>query len=349
MTRRDVNEPQHAFRFLDVYEEPQRTLPPIKDYENTPLVSLNQAIVPLESIVPNIKSMVHAVRMNYEESDDNLTRDESNSIRLYSLECQPRESSLCFKLNNTLRSDNGQQLQPWFLFLRLILTALSKIPSTSLTVYRGVNMDYTNKYPIDATITWWNFSSCMKKNNQLEKRPFLNKIGKRTLFVITCYSGKDIHRYSTYEDEVLLLPACQFKVVKIIHKGRGFHVVELNEIQPAFNFFDAFVSSKDLPITHLTPDMNFESISTVSLSRKTLPATLPNRDLEERIAHIKQRSEVDLKHMILTNSDIDIVVAEIINKRQSSKLNLCATRFTYDGTVILAGALRKNKVSDNQG
>jgi hypothetical protein len=78
--------------------------------------------------------------MQYEESEDGLTRDESNSIRLYSLACQPRENSLFYKLNKTLRSDNGQQLRPWLLFLQLILTALSKLPSTSLTVYRGVNM-----------------------------------------------------------------------------------------------------------------------------------------------------------------------------------------------------------------
>jgi hypothetical protein len=193
MDRRNINEPQHAFRFLDVDEDPQRKLPPIKDYENTPLFSLNQAIVPLESIVPNIKNMVQTVRMQYEESEDGLTRDESNSIRLYSLECQPRENLLFYKLNKTLRSDNRQQLRPWLLFLRLILTALSKLPSTSLTVYRGVNMHYTNKYPKDATITWWSFSSCIKKNNQLEKRRLcLTKTGKRTLIVISCYSGKDI-------------------------------------------------------------------------------------------------------------------------------------------------------------
>jgi hypothetical protein len=288
--------------------------------------------------------MVQAVRMNYEESEDSLTNDESNSIRLYLLECQPAENSLSYKLNKTLLSGNEQQLQPWFLFLRLIVTALSKLPSTSLTVYRGANMDYAKKYPKDATITWWNFSSCMKKNNQLEKRLFLNKTGKRTLFIITCYSGKDIHRYSTYADEVLLLPARQFKVVKIIDKGKGFHIIELNEIQPTFDFFGTFVSSTDLSITDPTPDMHFEPISTVSLSRKSLPAALPNRDLEERIAYIKRRSEVDLKKMKLTDSDIDIVVAEIINKRQCLKLSLSENQITYKAMVIFGGVLQKNKV-----
>jgi hypothetical protein len=348
MDRRNINDPQHAFRFLDVDEEPQRMLSPIKGYKNTPLVSLNQAIAPIEPIVPDIKNMVQAVRMNYEESEDGLTRDESNSIKLYSLECQPRENSLFYKLNKTLRSDNRQQLRPWFLFLRLILTALSKLSSTFVTVYRGVNMHYTNKYPKDATITWWSFSSCMKKNNQLEKRLFLTKTGNRTLFVINCYSGKDVHRHSMYEDEVLLPPARQFKVVNTVNKGKGFHIIELNEIEPAFDFFDAFVLSTELSITHPTRDMNFEPISTVSLSKKSLPAALPNPRLEEHIAYIKPRSKADLSTMRLEDSDMDIVVSEIIIKRQCLELNVSRTQVSYNGLVILALALRKNKVGGDR-
>jgi hypothetical protein len=90
--------------------------------------------------------------------------------------------------------------------------------------------------------------------------------------------------------------------------------------------------------------MNFEPISTVSLSKKSLPAALPNRRLEEYIAYIKQRSKADLNEMRLMDSDIDIVVAEIIIKRQCLELNLSTSRITYNGMVILARALRKNKV-----
>jgi hypothetical protein len=91
-------------------------------------------------------------------------------------------------------------------------------------------MHLTDKYPEGGTITWWRFSSCMKKNNQLEKRLFLNKTGKRTLFVINCYSGKDIHRRSVFENEVLLPPARQFNVVNTVDVGNRLHIIELNEI-----------------------------------------------------------------------------------------------------------------------
>jgi len=79
----------------------------------------------------------------------------------------------------------------------------------------------------------------MRRSNLLEKRLFLNKKGKRNLFVINCYSGKDIHRHSMYENEgeVLLPPVCQFNVVNSVDKGKGLHIIELNEIQSVFDFF----------------------------------------------------------------------------------------------------------------
>jgi hypothetical protein len=348
MASRDINDTKHAFRFLDVDEEPQTMLPPIQNYENTTLVSLNQAIVPLERIMSDIKHMVDAVKMKSDEPEDGLSRDESNSIRLYSLEWHPRTHSLFYILNKALRSENRQQLRPWLLFLRLILTALSHLPSTSLTVYRGINMDLTVNYPEGTTVTWWGFSSCMKKNNLLEKRLFLNKTGKRTLFIINCYSGKDIHRHSMYEceGEILLPPACQFNVVSSVNKGKGLHIIELNEIEPAFDFFNALSPENNLLRNITIHNNQFQTISTVSLSKKSIPAALPNPRLEQHIAYVNHRSNVDLNSMNLTDSDLDIVISEIIIKRQCVELNLSGNRFTYNGILILAYSLRKNKVSN---
>jgi hypothetical protein len=347
MASRGINEPQHAFRFLDVDQEPQAILPPIQDYENTPLVSLDKAVVPLQSILPDIKHMVQTIRAHYCEIEDGLTRDESNSIRLYSLEWCPRESSLFYILQKALRSKNRELLRPWFLFLRIILTALSHLPSTSLTVYRSANMDLTDRYFPGTTIIWWAFSSCMKKSNLLEKKLFLNKTGKRTLFVINCYSGKDIDQHSFYEGEgeVLLPPARQFNVVSFVKKGKGLHIIELNEIQPAFDFLNTLSPPTNILSVVPMHNIQFQPISTVSLSKKWLPAALPNPRLEERFAYIfKQHSAIDLRSMKITDSDMDIVVSEIIIKRQCSELNLSLNKITYNGISILALTLRTNKV-----
>ncbi|CAF5021805.1 unnamed protein product, partial [Rotaria sp. Silwood1] len=70
MTSRDINKQQHALRFLDVDEEPEGIFPPIQDFETIPLVSLNEAVVPLQTIIPNIKHMVQTVIANRNESED---------------------------------------------------------------------------------------------------------------------------------------------------------------------------------------------------------------------------------------------------------------------------------------
>jgi hypothetical protein len=329
-----------------VNKELQKNLPPIQGFTDIPLVSLNEAIVPLKTFMPDIKLMVETIEFYYVEIEDGLTRDESNSITLYLLELQPMTGSLYYHLNKALRSENRQELKPWFLYLRLILTALSHIPQTPLIVYRGINMDLTDKYLEGSTVVWWGFSSCMKRNNLLEKKLCLNKTGKITLFVIKCYSAKDIHRYLLYEnqDEVLLPPARRFNVIKSLRESEELQIIELNEIEPAFDFF-MLPSSIDVLSSHPTHNIQFQPISTVSLSKKLFPAAHSNRNLEEFIDYLKQHSNADLKGIHLTDSDMDIVVNEIVIKRQCLELNIFSRNVTFNGILTLAHALKKNKAS----
>ncbi|CAF5143328.1 unnamed protein product, partial [Rotaria sp. Silwood1] len=115
-------------------------------------------------------------------------------------------------LNETLRSKDRQNLKPWFSYLKLFLTALSRLPSERQFVYRGVKLDLSEKYPIGENVVWWGFSSCTVSINVLQSENFLGKTGERTMFNIECYSGKNIQKHSYYptEDEVLLLAATQF-------------------------------------------------------------------------------------------------------------------------------------------
>ena len=341
MASQYTNFSQNSFRLLDVYKELQNILPPIQGFENTQLVSLNEAIVPLETYMPDIKLMVEMVELNYVEMQDGLTRDESNSIKLYLLDSQSMKSSLSYHLNKALRSENRQELEPWFLFLRLIITALSRLPQIPLIVYRAINMDLTDKYHVGSTVVWYGFSSCMRRNNLLEQRLYFNTNNKRTLFVITCYSARDIHRYLSYEneDEVLLPPACRFHVTKSFHEDKELQIIELNEIEPVYAVFM-------LPSSiHPTHNIQFQPISTVSLSKKSFSAAFPNRTLEEFIVFLKRNANVDLRGMRLTDSDMEIIVSEIIIKRQCSELTIYSNNVTSCGVLRLAHTLRKNRVS----
>jgi hypothetical protein len=117
MAEKNTDESKIMVRVTDFTSEPKRMLPPIKGYENQPLVSLEESIKPLIPHVPDVEHMVWTVKQNCQKPKDNLSTDESASIMLYTLEWEPQELSFYFILNSTLRSENRQKLRPWFLYL----------------------------------------------------------------------------------------------------------------------------------------------------------------------------------------------------------------------------------------
>jgi hypothetical protein len=175
MAAKFVDESKHILRFSDLTAEPRRMLPPIQGYENMPLVSLEEAVDPLTSLVPDVERMAWTVKQSHFVGEHDLTDDEEASILLYTMEWEPREKSFYIILNNTLQAANRQLLRPWFLYLKLVMTSLAKIPSDSnrLTVFRGVKLDLSSQYPQGSTVTWWGFSSCTTSVGVLSNERFL--------------------------------------------------------------------------------------------------------------------------------------------------------------------------------
>ncbi|CAF1306604.1 unnamed protein product [Rotaria sp. Silwood1] len=225
-----------SLRVTDFSSLPKRMLAPIEGYESAPLVSIEDAVKPLVSIVPKVERNVHIVKQNCKNPADGLTIDESASIMLYTYESMPHEHSLYVILNETLRSEERQKLMPWFRYLRLVLTALTRLPSERLFVNRGVPKDLHAEYPKDSTFIWWGFSSCTSSVEVLESEMFLGQTGTRTLFQIDCHTGKNIknHSFMSKEDEILLLPARQFEVKSCLNSGHGLHIIHVKEIDPKY-------------------------------------------------------------------------------------------------------------------
>lgn len=226
-------------RFANVTEEPCVMLTPIEGYQKMALVTLEEASVPLHNIVPRIATYVHVAKERAMKPADNLSSDESASIALYTMEWEPFDESVYYILNDTLRSEDRNKLKPWFLYLKLVLTALSRLPSISLTVYRGVKSQIESegeKYETGRSIVWWGFSSCSVDRNISAKDQFLGETGRRTLFLVDCVNGKNIckHSYHKTENEVLLLPATKVQVIENINCGDGLHQIHLKEIQSSF-------------------------------------------------------------------------------------------------------------------
>jgi hypothetical protein len=235
MAEKFVDESKVMLRMCDFTSEPKRMLPPIKGYEKEPIVSLEQAVQPLLPFIPDIEQMVWTVTQNCQHPHDHLSSDESASIMLYTLEWMPREHSLYFILNGTLRSQNRNELLPWFLYLRLFMVALSKLPSTKhRMIYRGIKIDVSDEFPEGKTFIWWAFSSCSSSIKVLQQ--FLGQTGPRTMFNIECDSAKDISQHSFYqsENEVLMYPARQFQVASSFNSGNQLKIIQIKEVQPPF-------------------------------------------------------------------------------------------------------------------
>jgi hypothetical protein len=164
------------------------------------------------------------------------------------MDWEPHEECLYFALNSTLRSEDRRQLKPWFLYLKLFLTALSQLTSSHPFVYRGVKLNLSKQYPLGKTFVWWGFSSCTSHVGVLENEQFLGKSGERTMFTIECNSGKDISRHSYYqtEKEILLLAARQFTVESSLQAAPGLHMIQIKETQSPISLLQPVTSDSNL-------------------------------------------------------------------------------------------------------
>ncbi|CAF1013910.1 unnamed protein product [Adineta steineri] len=327
---------QQYTRVSDIANEPQKMFMPIEGYEEMPIVPLEEAVAPLLSILPKIQTYTYVAKQRCESvSPDGLTQDESASVILYSMEWEPHEKCLYFALNTALRTEDRRKLKPWFLYLKLVLTALEKLPSTRCTVFRGVNLDLANQYTEGKTFVWWGFSSCTTSMRVLENEQFLGKTGERTLFTIECDSGKDIsgHSYFQSEKEVLLLAARQFTVVSCLRPAPGLYMVHLREIKP--------------PITLLQPATN------QSVDIKPIPQQIQTKKNQYKQFAITvaggnrkgdQLNQLCDPHGMFIDNDKSVYIADCSNQRiMKWKLN------STEGQIIAGGNGQGNQNNQLHG
>ena len=297
-----------SHRFSVVANEPRTRVPLLRGFENMPLVTLNEAIRPLIPHVSEIQHMVYRVRSDNKEPADGLTTEESASIMLYSLEWIPSENSFYCILNSTLRSTNREALlPPWFSYLKLFMTALSKLRSIlGNHVFRGVKMDLRGQYTVGSTCTWWGFSSCTSTVSVLENDQFFGQSGSRTLFSIQCDTGKSIINHSYYEgeDEILLLPGREFKVVGCLDMGNQLHMIQLKEIMPPF-----------------------PPIASVSLAPRLVTPV-----------------ELSFSSKGLTDAEMQRLMSDALIKQRCTSLSLSQNKITRQGASIISTAIENNEV-----
>lgn len=221
-------------RLLDANLERLNSLVPLRGYASKPLVPLKEAVQGFHKQLDDVHSRVWAATNRSEHPADGLTPDESAAIILYTIEWDLDHSSLYSVLNHTLRLEDRRTLIPWFSFLKLLFTALFKLPSVHGIVWRGVRGDLSSTYKIGNTLTWWAFSSCTASIGALTNEQYLGLSGPCTLFAIQCLNGKAIRKHSYFEneDEILLLPCTHLKVIDCLRREDGLSIIHLVEVAP---------------------------------------------------------------------------------------------------------------------
>ncbi|CAF1587749.1 unnamed protein product, partial [Adineta steineri] len=213
-------------RFVNhtIFELQEANRSPIFGYEDSSILTLEEAVEKLIPLIPRVINYVMTAKNECDQHADLLTWDESAAIYLYSM-----PSSFYSSLNNTLRAEDRHALKPWFAYLKLIMTALKKLPSIKTVVWRGVYGDVSSVFANSNIDIWWSVNSTSMDLKIVQ--PFLGEHG--TLFTIEAIDGKDISQFSANpeEREVILMPGTRVRAkTEVLNFNDRLFVVHLDEV-----------------------------------------------------------------------------------------------------------------------
>ena len=202
-------------RFIDIINWSLERLPPINDfYNNTELVSIDEALQPIESQIKELSHYVEIAKNHcHYPNEHGLSKDQAASIYLYTMDFGENKS-LNHVLNQALQSKDQQILQIWFPYLKLFDTALNLLPTVKESVWRGIHLDIVENLPKNQIFTCWTICSCSLSADVIER--FLqDKKNSSTLALINVINGKKISGYTQFENEneVILKIGTQFRIV----------------------------------------------------------------------------------------------------------------------------------------
>ncbi|CAF0740297.1 unnamed protein product [Adineta steineri] len=235
-------------RFTDLESTPRR-LPPVYGYLAHQLLPLQEAVKP---ILPQIDQLERFSSIAKTEchfpSEHGLTRDESAAIYLYTMEWGG--NSFYQVINRALRAEDRVSLMPWFAYLKLFDTAVEKLPTLRMNLWRGVPEDVARNFKNGDEFTWWAISSCSKSLGTIE-----NFLGPNsTVFLIEAINGKDISKYTNFpaETEVILCPGTRLRVKGGSQDQTSTRIIHLQEITTHHKDEQPFIFQEIAPNTFTT-------------------------------------------------------------------------------------------------
>ncbi|WP_433351631.1 ADP-ribosyltransferase domain-containing protein [Microtetraspora malaysiensis] len=204
-------------------------LPAITGVFDTPVMDFREAIAPVAKLLSGLDWHVEqSHRFGAKQTTGattGLSADEVAALYLYTC-----ESAFYRQINATLRDPDRSRVVPYLAYLRLLFSAVSRLPARQEPLWRGVSLDLRAQYPIGRTVTWWGVSSCTSKLSVAQA--FLGSRGKRTLFEVLPVRAVGIRSFSAFtgEEEFILAPGTQLKVTDVTAERGGLYRVTLTEL-----------------------------------------------------------------------------------------------------------------------
>ncbi|MFJ9018961.1 ADP-ribosyltransferase domain-containing protein [Streptomyces sp. NPDC102259] len=207
-------------------------LPAIDGVFATPLMDFRDAVSPVAALLPGLDRHVQRSHEFGKRRADEAAADPSAGLSadaIAALHLYTCESAFYREINAILRSPDRSKVVPYLPYLRLLFSAVSHLPSRTESLWRGVALDLRAQYPLGRTVTWWGVSSCTSEFGVA--RSFLGSRGKRTLFEVQPVRAVGIRSFSAFtgEEEFILLPGTQLKVVDVTTERGGLCTVKLAE------------------------------------------------------------------------------------------------------------------------
>ncbi|MFC4072249.1 ADP-ribosyltransferase domain-containing protein [Actinoplanes subglobosus] len=200
-------------------------LPAISGVFDTPLQDFRTAVAPVAKLLSGLDwDVARSHEFGEGRVAGELSADEIAALYLYTC-----ESAFYRQINATLRHPDRSRLEPYLPYLRLLFSAVGRLPVRTEPLWRGVNLDLRAQYPLGRTVTWWGVSSCTSKLSVAQG--FLGGRGKRTLFEVHPKRAVGIKAFSAFtgEEEFILTPGTQLEVTAVKAERGGLCTVHLTE------------------------------------------------------------------------------------------------------------------------
>ncbi|MEV7394082.1 ADP-ribosyltransferase domain-containing protein [Streptomyces sp. NPDC091215] len=203
-------------------------LPAITGVFDTPLMDFQNALAPVSTALSGLAGHIRRShdfgKQRADQTAGGPSADAIAALHLYTC-----ESAFYREINNVLRSPDRTRITPYLPYLRLLFSAVSKLPAYTQPLWRGVSLDLRAQYPAGRTVTWWGVSSCTSELKVA--RAFLGSRGKRTLFEVIPARAVGIKSFSAFtgEEEYILTPGTQLTVTEVKNEPRGLCTIRLSE------------------------------------------------------------------------------------------------------------------------